>query len=954
MKKIFFSCCLLVCLLLLAAPLSLWSQTLDEALLQRLQGKTKLSDILQEADNYLNPRIVRKDNSDRYFRQQKLVHRWGLFMSNRLVADGQITDVSRRNYEAFLQSSNAPVPDAKTLSSFGSWGFIGPTSVNSTDLRLGIGRCDRIAFHPTNANTIYIGTPGGGLWRTTNDGATWTALTNNLPTLGISGIVVDYSNANTIYVLTGDGDSDIGGGFVRNFGYMRSSLGVFKSIDGGATWAPTGVLSANSYNGYRLVQDPDEPATLLAATSAGIYRTTNGGSTWTLVTTAVTYCDIEYDPNGPDRVYASGFNRVIYSTNSGADWTASTFDFSISSAGRIELAVTPHNTAYVYALTGEAASDGVFRGLYRSTNNGVSYTRRCNTPNIMSGNKAGTGDGSQGNYDLALVASPTNAQRVLTGGVNVWSSTDGGTTMSPIMFDGDDRKIHVDIHDMKYSPLNGALYCANDGGLYKSTNNGDTWTKISNGLNVSQIYHMGGVASDESILSIGLQDNGLKSRTSFTSSFNHNGTGDGYAVVIKPDDVTKGYGVINKSVFTLDLNGGLDNGDGLNDQWYPTLALHVTNSNTVFAGTTDVFKSTNGGVSYVNKGATGSWCMATCPSNSSVVYAAGGSNGYANDATNGILRRSGDGGDTWTNIFHASNWDFNKITGIGVSPGNSNRVWITLGGYNDTAKVFRTTNAGSTWTNLTGGLPNVPVNCVAVDANENVYVGTDFGVFYRGNGQSNWTPFYTGMPRVPVTELVINSAAGLIRAATFGRGIYSAALYSTCVTDLTLNGSYGGGDYYEASSTVTSAGNIVGGAGTQVFFKAGSSITLSEGFDIAAGNEFKAYLGQCGNGVPVMRQAKGALTILPPPDALDFVNTGYVEVANVSANGCAVSANLKTDKGALLSVVDEDGTVLFEQQLAAGTKKHHQVFNHGFESGKVYKAVLAIGGTIVHWQEIMR
>ena len=951
MKRTFHACCCLALLLLLISPLTLWSQIFDNALLQRLEGKTKLSDILQEADDYLNPRILQNNSTDRYFKQQKLIHRWGLYMSNRLTADGQITDVNRRNYEAFLQSNIGLNPDAKTLSSYGSWGFIGPSSVNSTDLRLGIGRCDRIAFHPTDPNTIYIGTPAGGLWRTTNDGTSWTALTNNLPTLGISGIVVDYNNPNTIYVLTGDGDSDISGGFVLGFGYLRSSMGVFKSTDGGTTWAPTGVLSANSYTGYRLVQDPDEPNTLLAGTSAGIYRTTNGGITWTLVTAVARFYDIEYDPNGADRVYASGRNRVLYSTNSGADWQESTFDFSIASAGRIELAVTPNNTSYVYALTGNTVSDGVFRGLYRSTNNGVSFTRRCNTPNIMSGNKEGTGDGSQGDYDLAIVASPTNAQRVLTGGVNVWSSTDGGTNMSAIMFTGNDRKIHVDIHDMKYSPLNGALYCANDGGLYKSTDNGTTWSKISNGLNVSQIYHMAGTASDEAILTIGLQDNGLKSRTSFTGSFTNNGNGDGFAVVVKPDDVTKGYGGINKTVFTLDLNGGLDNENGLNGQWYPTLALHTTNSNTVFAGSSDVFKSTNGGVTYINKGATGSWSIATCPSNSNVVYAAGGSNGYANDATNGILRRSGNGGDTWENIFSAANWTFNKITGIGVSPTNSSRLWITLGGYNDTAKVYRSTNAGVTWTNVTGGLPNMPVNCIAVDANENVYVGTDLGVFYRGSGQSNWTPFYTGMPRVPVTELVINSAAGLIRAATFGRGIYSASLYSTCVSDLTLNGSYGGADYYEASTAISSAGNIVGGAGTQVFFKAGNSITLSEGFDIAAGNEFKAYVGQCGNGVPVMRTANGDAQPLPPPDALGFVNIGYVEVTNIGPGGCSIKVSMKSAKAGKLSLVDEGGQVVFEQQVE-GSAQQTKSIDYTLEKGKTYKAVLTVGNTIVHWQEV--
>ena len=935
---------------------SVHAQKIDAELAPRLANKTKLNEIIGEVDLYLKSKMRSREDSVRYTRELKLWNRWGLYMSNRLSGTGDITDVNRKMYDAITElklSINNDNPEL--MSSYGSWSFIGPSSVNSADLRLGIGRIDRITFHPTDPDIIYVGTPAGGMWRTLNDGGSWTGLTNNLPTIGISGIVVDYTNPSVLYVLTGDGDSDMGG-FVEDFGYMRSSSGVYKSLDGGTTWNPTGPLANNAYTGYKLVQDPDEPATLLAATSLGVYRTTNGGATWTLVTAAQRFYDIEYDANSPDRVYISGNGTVQYSSNSGLDWDPSFFDISIAGDGRVELAVTPINGAFVYALTGNVTAAGTFSGLYRSTDNGLNFVQRCNTPNIMDGAQNGLGNGTQGSYDLSLAASPGNANVVFTGGVNVWSSNNGGTNMSAIMFDGGgNRKIHVDIHDLKFSPLNGALYCANDGGLYKSTDLGSTWTKLSDGIAVSQIYHMAGVEGDVDVLATGMQDNGLKSRTIATSDFNHNATGDGYDVAIKNDDVTNGYGVINQSVFTMNLAGGVANQFN-NGQWYPTVAVHPTTSSTAFCGYTTVFKSTNAGVSWTNKGANGSWSLTTCPSNTTRVYAAGGVNGYQNDM-NGMLRRSDNGGDNWTIVFSSADATFNKITCVAVDPTNSNNVWVTLGGFNDGLKVFRSTNAGDTWTNVSGSLPNIPVNTIAIDGANNAYVGTDIGVYFRATSQSNWTPFYTNMPRVPVTDLVINEGAGLIRAATFGRGIYSTALYSTCVASLALNSTYSGNDFYEASSTITSTGNITGGQGTQVFFKAGGSITFSPGFDVTEGNSFMAYLAGCGNGIPTMAPAQNQSSLpmlLPSPGTLPYVQTAQIEVISVNANSCNLSVKNKVDAQMRVVIVDDAGTVVKDFSFVNSTKQesNHSVQSN-FAKGKTYKAVLYADNQLVHWQEII-
>jgi hypothetical protein len=926
-----------------------FSQQVPEELGKSLQGKTLLSDILQTVKGYYAPKVIKEDGSDWNFRQLKLWNRWALYQSYRLEGKGEITDVNRRNLNEFTRlkySLNGPPPSLE--SSYGSWSFLGPNSMVSADLRLGIGRCDRITFHPTIANTYLIGTPAGGLWKTTDDGGSWTCLTNNLPTLGISGIVIDYNNTNTLYILTGDGDSNMGG-FVQTFGYLRTSTGVYKSTDGGNTWVQTGQLSANAFTGFRLVQDPDESNTLLAATNAGIYRTTNGGSTWTQVRTG-TFYDVRYDPNSADRVYASGNGQVLYSTNSGLNWTPATFNVSIAGAGRLTLAVTPNNAAYVYALAGNATGNGSFAGVFRSIDNGLTYTRRCSTPNIMDGSQGGTGNGSQGSYDLSLTASPTNALRILTGGVNIWSSTDGGTNMTAIMYDGsNNRKIHVDIHDLEYNPLNNNLYSANDGGLYKSTDNGTTWSKLSDGIQAGQVYHMAGADASFYNLAIGMQDNGLKGRTTNTMAFDQLGNGDGCDVALRNDNTTLGYGGINKGMYAMDLNGGLSNDFTTVDEWYPSVAVSPTDGLTVYCGYTDVYKSTNGGTGYNNKGANGSWSITTCPSNSNRVYAAGGVNGYSNDA-NGLLRRSDNGGDDWTTVFSSADAVFNKISCVTVDPTNSNHVWITLAGYNDGLKVFRSIDAGDNWTNVSGSLPNVPVNCIAVDAGNNAYAGTDFGVFYRGSGQFDWTPFYTGMPRVPITELVINEPNSRIRVATFGRGVWAADLYTNCVASLGLNGTYEGNRFYEASSTITSAGTISGGDGTEVFFKSAGSITLGVGFDAFAGNEFKAYIANCGNGIPTMSAVNNISNQLQE----SVNNAKLFATAELDSKLSNVTLRVYEAGTYSLQIVDAAGKLVKRYDPQTMNKgKFSQPLNRPLLPKGLYYLQLLLNENVVHFQEII-
>ncbi len=248
-----------------------------------LDGTENFSQITEKTEKYLVtlPDSYEKERFEKHFA------RWAYYQSMHLGPAGEFVNISKKTVEAAESQSDAPLTSAN-----GSWSFIGPsTAFNnnpSADL-LGIGRVDRMAFHPTDPNTIYVGTPAGGLWRTTNGGTSWSPISNFIPSLGISGIVVDHTNPNTLYVLTGDGDDYISNFYLYLAGYIRLSAGVFKSFDGGVTWEPTGPMSANEYCGYRLIQHPNNANILIAATSDGIYRTTNAGTTWTQVHTPVDF-----------------------------------------------------------------------------------------------------------------------------------------------------------------------------------------------------------------------------------------------------------------------------------------------------------------------------------------------------------------------------------------------------------------------------------------------------------------------------------------------------------------------------------------------------------------------------------------------------------------------------------------------------------------------------------------
>lgn len=957
---------IVVFLILLVQTTSSNAQT-DTLLQKQLKGKKNLSDIMTTVkSHYRNPETMRQLGENRVNRNIKQWLRYEWFMSSRLGANSELVNINQKMFEATgIQQRNYVRSGSLVESTGGNWVPVGPL-----DTENGIGRVDRLAFHPTDADIVFAGTTAGGLWRTTDAGANWTNLSPYIPSGGISGIVIDPINTNTIYILTGDGDSNFGG-FVQDFGYLRLSIGVLKSTNGGANWTRMGDFPGADYSslaGYRLIMHPAYNNILYACTNQGIYVTTDGGTTWGLNIGGGRFFNLKFKPGTDNICYTvcsePDFSNSYFlkSTNSGLTWdTINSVTPQINNpTRRVELAVCPSNPSRVYLLAGGVFTNGpgfVFRGLYLSNNSGDGFSLQFNTPNILGGSVTGQDLREQSNYDLAIAVSNTNSNTLVTGAIEVWRSSNAGVNLA---YSG---TLHDDVHDLGYHPVNNKLWAATDGGVYSSVDNGATWTSHFQDMNITQFYHMAVDPNDYINLLGGAQDNAVKRKTGATSYFDEVACCDGFHVGYDFDNSNIVYAVNNQTI-----NRSADGGTNFTSitpalsaqPFFMSMAVHTSLSNALFIGSDSIWRTVDGGVNWnISPNILGGWYMRTCPSNGNRVYAAGG-NSY--NSSNGILRRSDDGGATWPNGNILSNnpgfsANYTKITCINVDPTNSLRVWVTIGGFTPNEKVYYSNDGGANWINRSGTLPNVPVNCIAIDNNNNAYIGTDNGVYYRGSGMTDWVPFYNNLPYVPVTELIISEVENRIRAATFGRGIWSSDLYSTCESDINISGTLEGQEFYEASNSVTSTASLLTSEGSKVQMRGGNEVLLQAGFTAREMTHFKALIGPCGSsGVAGFRVASvDSLFILPPMQYLSPTGGKRSTVHVISASNNEVNFEINQKLAGITDILltDDTGKIVYRKKKPVShIGKWNDVINiEGLGDGVYYLNIL-LDNRVEHKQEV--
>ncbi|MDD5088753.1 MAG: hypothetical protein PHI18_08145, partial [bacterium] len=603
-------------------------------------------------------------------------------------------------------------------------------------------------------------------------------------------VALDPSDPNTVYIGTGEGSWNVDAVY---------GAGIFKSTDGGATWAATGMSWQQSQ--YRTVNQiivhPSNSQILWAATniqgSGGVYKSTNGGSSWTRYLSGEAK-DLDIDPSNANTLYASlGYpwgdsgNGVYKSTDGGLSWTLSSTGLpSGSTMGRMRLSITQNAPQTLYLGVAKTLSAGAGTlGIYKSTDGGATWTQQASTPNMY---------GGQGWYNIVCEAHPTNSSIVYSSGIDIYKSSDSGVNWTQKSYwyysSGNSQYVHADHHALAFKPGDpNTIIEATDGGLFRSTNGGDTWTNINNGLVTFQYYGMCDDALQPNVTFGGTQDNGTNKYNNSTTHVQGLSGDGGYCNV----DFTN-----SSTVYASTQNGGhykstgggaygtfysIQSGISGNGAWVTPTAMDPTNANVLYTSTKRVYRTTNGGSSWTAISGDLSTqyisTIAIAPSNPAVIFAGCESNGQVWKTT--------DTGGSWTLV--NSGLPYRYITRVAVDPSDEAIAYTTVSGYG-TGHAWKTTNGGSSWSNVSTGLPDVPCNVIVVDSHtpSTLYAGTDLGVYASTNGGASWSDFSTGLPNVVIDGLALHPTSGMLRAASHGRGMWETPTSAPTLTVISPNG----------------------------------------------------------------------------------------------------------------------------------------------------------------------
>ncbi len=660
------------------------------------------------------------------------------------------------------------------------------------------GRVRGLAVHPTNPDIVYAGAASGGIWKTTDGGQTWVDKSGGLNLLTFGAIAIDPSNPEVIYAGTGEYHWLLTDRFY-------SGDGMYKSTNGGDSWEKVIAEFGTVTHFSDLVISPFNPNVMMAAIAKnfqgaapneGIWRSADGGQHWTCVLLGEGMYDLSFHPSDANLVYAACGNEqsqagFLLSTDGGLSFTQSNTGLPAANhIGRIQFDVSISNPSVMYAVIFDKAPlpGGMTSNAYKSENGGASWFQISEGINLCP-------FGDQGFYDLCIAVNPSNPDHVFLGNVEFSKSIDGETFSSirnPAAPGGGsdlfDSYTHLDHHIIRFAPSNpSVMYVGCDGGVFKSTDSGMTFQAVNTGIYSIQSYRVASHNTNPDVLYTGAQDNG------FISTHNRGATpyklellGDGTECFMDYSNPDIIFFATIGGYFGRSANGGqswdlLVDPITLNDSsaFLCPYWQHPVNPDIIYGCLKQkLYKSTDKGLSWEY--------TTTAPITGSAIYAAAqspiNSNNIMVAARNGALSlvRSSDGGINWQDITGSlgvlSGGNFMRLQ---ADPFDGNTFYLLKNAYSG-AIVVKTTDFGTTWTDISSDLPKVPVNDIFIDkANTGVmYLGNDFGVYRTSNSGGHWERMGNGMPFVPVLDFDLFSfgSTRLLRVATYGRGIFELDL----------------------------------------------------------------------------------------------------------------------------------------------------------------------------------
>lgn len=674
-----------------------------------------------------------------------------------------------------------------------NWVELGPAPVANFQYA---GRISAVACSPSDPNTYFVGGADGGVWRTTNGGATWTPLTRHEATTATGAIAIAINDPDVIYVGTGE---------AVYANHSRYGLGILKSTDGGNTWAQLAEADFGGRSFSSIVVDPTDADVVYAAICRaggfpemaaakghpqrtgplGVFKSTDGGVSWAPLTNglpAQSATRLAMDPANPLVLYAAighpfgdALNNGVYKTvDGGASWTKLAGGLPTANVGRISLTVAPSDASRVYALIArqnDATGGGAQTlGAYRSDNGGATWASMPALGNIQA---------TYGWYNCVTGVSPTDPNTVFMGGVPMERTTNGGASWSTV------TPPHVDMHAFAWDAA-GRLVVGCDGGVYRSANNGASWVALNQGLGTIQFYAgLSTHPADDTIIFGGTQDNGTNRRNSDTLNWDQVIGGDGgWTQVNQVNPLTvygeyQGTGNLFRS-----LNGGgsfnlVNSGINASDRncFLPPYLINPQTPNIMLYATHRIYRSTTSGSMWTaisgdltNGAPAAIRALAQSPSDPNYVYAA------TND---GNVQRSTNGGASFTLIASGvPGWP--RVTReLWVSPNDPLTIYLAVANFG-TQQLRRSFDGGQTWQPLDQNLADIPVNTVAVDERADppiIYVGADNGVFRSLDDGASWQRHGQLLPHAVVIDLQLDLARQRLLAGTQGCGAWSVAAH---------------------------------------------------------------------------------------------------------------------------------------------------------------------------------